>query len=74
MNPIFFAIGKIKITYYGMMYAISFLLGIELGKKAAKDKGFSPELVENYAFVAMISGLLGGRLYYVLFNLDYYLR
>lgn len=74
MNPIFFAIGKIKITYYGMMYAISFLLGIELGKKAAKDKGFSPELVENYAFVAMISGLLGGRLYYVLFNLDYYLK
>lgn len=73
MNPIFITIGKIKITYYGLMYAISFLLGIELGKKAAKDKGFSPELIENYAFVAMISGLLGGRLYYVLFNLDYYL-
>ncbi|NME35493.1 MULTISPECIES: prolipoprotein diacylglyceryl transferase [Fusobacterium] len=74
MNPIFISIGKIKITYYGLMYAISFLLGIELGKRAAKEKGFNPEIIENYAFVAMISGLLGGRIYYVLFNLDYYLQ
>lgn len=74
MNPILFSIGKIKITYYGLMYAISFVLGIELGKRYGKQRGLSPEAVENYAFVAMISGLVGGRLYYVLFNLDYYLR
>lgn len=73
MNPIFFSIGKLKITYYGLMYAISFILGIELGKKAGAKKGISPELIENYAFIAMISGLIGGRLYYVLFNLNYYL-
>lgn len=74
MNPIFLSIGKIKITYYGLMYAISFILGIELAKRYGKKKNLSPEQIENYAFVAMISGLLGGRLYYVLFNLDYYLR
>ena len=56
------------------MYAISFVLGIELGKRYGKQRGISPETVENYAFVAMISGLIGGRLYYVLFNLDYYLN
>lgn len=39
----------------------------------AKERNFNPAIIENYAFVAMISGLLGGRLYYVLFNLDYYL-
>lgn len=74
MNPILFSIGKIKITYYGLMYAISFILGIELGKKYGKQRGIAPEVIENYAFVAMISGLIGGRLYYVLFNLDYYLN
>ena len=74
MNPILFSIGKLKITYYGLMYAISFILGIELGKKYGKEKGIAPEVIENYAFVAMISGLLGGRIYYVLFNLDYYLN
>ena len=74
MNPILFSIGKIKITYYGLMYAISFVLGIELGKRYGKQRGISPETVENYAFIAMISGLIGGRIYYVLFNLDYYLN
>ena len=39
----------------------------------AKKRNIDPKIVENYAFVAMISGLLGGRLYYVLFNLNYYL-
>lgn len=73
MNPILFSIGKLKITYYGLMYAVSFVLGIELGKRYGKQKGISPDTVENYAFVAMVSGLIGGRLYYVLFNLDYYL-
>ena len=56
------------------MYAISFILGIELGKRYGKQKGISPETIENYAFAAMLSGLIGGRLYYVLFNLDYYIN
>lgn len=74
MNPILFSIGRLKITYYGLMYAVSFILGIELGKKYGKQRGIAPEVIENYAFIAMISGLVGGRLYYVLFNLDYYLN
>ncbi|MDP0488380.1 MAG: prolipoprotein diacylglyceryl transferase, partial [Fusobacterium sp. JB020] len=59
MNPILFSLGKIKITYYGLMYAISFLLGIEIAKKYGQKKGISPETIENYAFIAMISGLIG---------------
>ncbi|MGL4534792.1 MAG: prolipoprotein diacylglyceryl transferase [Fusobacteriaceae bacterium] len=72
MNPIFLQIGPIKIYYYGLMYAISFFLGSEIAKKIAKTKGIKEEVIDNYAIVAMISGLLGGRLYYVLFNFDYY--
>ncbi len=73
MDPILFTIGSISISYYGVMYAIAFLLGIEISKRLGKARGISPDIIENYAFVAMISGLIGGRLYYVLFNLDYYL-
>ncbi|MGL6098648.1 MAG: prolipoprotein diacylglyceryl transferase [Fusobacteriaceae bacterium] len=73
MNPVFLEIGPIKIYYYGLMYAISFFLGIEIAKYFGKKRGISPDLIENYAFIAMLSGLLGGRLYYVLFNLNYYL-
>ena len=74
MNPVFLKIGPIKLRYYGLMYAIAFFVGISLGKKIAKERNFDVDLVENYAFVAIISGLIGGRLYYVLFNLSYYLH
>ena len=72
MNPIFLKLGSIEIRYYGLMYAISFLLAIFIGKKWGKSKGINEETIENFAFTAIISGLLGARIYYVLFNLDYY--
>ncbi|MGL4653756.1 prolipoprotein diacylglyceryl transferase [Cetobacterium sp.] len=74
MNPIFLEIGSFKLSYYGLCYAIAFFVGIELLKKEAEKKSISKALIEDYAFVAMLSGLLGGRLYYVLFNFPYYLN
>ncbi len=74
MNPIFIKIGFFELHYYGLMYALAFILGTYLAKKMAKERGLNPEVIENYAFIAIISGLIGGRLYYVLFNLDYYLK
>ncbi len=73
MNPVFLRIGNFEIRYYGLMYALAFFIGTELAKRDGKRKGLDPGLIENYAIVAMISGLIGGRLYYVLFNLPYYL-
>lgn len=73
MDPIFLQIGSFKISYYGLCYAIAFFIGIELLKREAVKKGMDKKEIEDYAFVAMLSGLLGGRLYYVLFNLHYYL-
>lgn len=74
MNPIFLKLGPVEIRYYGLMYAISFLLSIYIGKKWAKEKGIDENTIENFAFTAIVSGLLGARIYYVLFNLDYYLK
>lgn len=73
MNPVFIEIFGFKIHYYGLMYAVAFYIGIELAKKLGKEKGISDSIVESYGLVAMISGLIGGRLYYVLFNLPFYL-
>lgn len=73
MNPVFLRLGPIEIRYYGLMYALAFLFGIHFAKKEAKDFNLKEDFIENYAIIAIISGLLGARLYYVLFNLDYYL-
>lgn len=74
MHPVLFSIGTFEIRFYGLMYAISFFIGIEIAKYLAKKKNIDEKLIENYAFFVMIFGLIGGRLYYVLFNLDYYLK
>lgn len=74
MNPIFIKIGFLELHYYGLMYALAFILGSYLAKKMATERNFDKNIIESYAFIAIISGLLGGRLYYVLFNLDYYLQ
>ena len=74
MNPIFIKLGPIEIRYYGLMYAISFLVGIHFAKKAGKKIGIKEDIIENFAFTAIISGLIGARAYYVLLSLDYYLQ
>ena len=73
MNPVFLKLGPLEIRYYGLMYAIAFVFAIHFAKKEAKDFDLTEDFVDNYAMVSIISGLLGARLYYVLFNMDYYL-
>ena len=73
MNPVFLKIGSFELHYYGLMYALAFIVGTFLAKKMAKERNFDEKIIDDYAFVAIISGLIGGRLYYVLFNWDYYL-
>jgi phosphatidylglycerol:prolipoprotein diacylglycerol transferase len=73
MNPILIKLGPLEIRYYGLMYALAFLFAIHFAKKEAEDFNLKEEFIDNYAITVIISGLLGARLYYVLFNLDYYL-
>ena len=60
MHPVLFSIGGIQIRFYGLMYAISFFIGIEIAKYMAKERNYDPKIIENYAFVALLSGLIGG--------------
>ena len=70
MNPIFLKFTlfnkTLEIRYYGMMYAIAFLVAIYSLRKSAKKLSIKPEVMENFAFTAIVSGLIGARLYYVL--------
>ncbi len=68
MNPIFLKIGEFELRYYGLMYAIAFLLGMYIAKKLGEKRNIEKGLIEDFAFFAMISGLIGGRLYYVIFT------
>lgn len=46
-----------------MMYAIAFLVAIYSLRKVTKKINIKPEVMENFAFTAIVSGLIGARLY-----------
>jgi phosphatidylglycerol:prolipoprotein diacylglycerol transferase len=72
VHPILFRLGPLTIRFYGLMYVLALLVGIWLLQLDAKRRGLPPERMVDLAFYAFIGGLLGGRLYYVIFNWGYY--
>ena len=72
MHPVFIDLGFWQIRYYGLMYAVAFFIGIFLARKEAKRRGMDPEVIENYGFAAIIGGLIGARVYYVLLDFKNY--
>ena len=72
MNPVMVDLGIIKIYYYSVMILIGMLTGAFLIYKTLLKKGFSEEFITDLIFYTIIFGILGARIYYVLFNLPYY--
>lgn len=68
MYPILFRIGSLEIRAYGVMIALAFIVATFVGMKEAKRRGYNPEIIQDFLFYAIISGLLGARIYYVLFS------
>lgn len=67
-------IGPIVIRWYGLLIAIAVLLGTALAHREATRRGENLDQLMNTIVVAVFSGLVGGRLYYVLFNWSYYTK
>ncbi|MCD8123815.1 MAG: prolipoprotein diacylglyceryl transferase [Lachnospiraceae bacterium] len=65
-------IGGFTIAYYGLMIALGVLLGLALACFIAKKSGQDPEIYMDVALYGVIFGILGARIYYVVFNWDIY--
>jgi phosphatidylglycerol:prolipoprotein diacylglycerol transferase len=65
-------IGPLAIRWYGLLIATGVLLGTTLAHREAIRRGIDPDRLLNAIVVAVLIALLGARLYYVLFNWDYY--
>lgn len=72
MNPIFINIGNIQIYWYSVILFIAFLLGALLALKEAEKYNISKDFMYNLFFYLVPVVLIGARLYFVLFHLDYY--
>jgi phosphatidylglycerol:prolipoprotein diacylglycerol transferase len=56
------------------MIVVSFLVGMWLVRKRAKLYGFNPDKVLDMGFWALIAGVLGARIAFILQELPYYLK
>jgi len=72
MHSVILRLGPVAIRGYGLMLAISFLVGIYLAVWRAKKAGISPERIMSLALYVLISSVVGARLLYVLFHWDEY--
>jgi phosphatidylglycerol---prolipoprotein diacylglyceryl transferase len=75
MHPVFLHIGFLEIRWYGLMYALGLLLAMQgiLRDLKLKKIQFKEDDIINIILGTFLFALLGARLYYVLFNLPYYL-
>ena len=67
MNRILLSIGPINIYYYSITMLIAVLVGLYLATKESKKVGIS-EYFEDLTVSAILLGIIGARLYYVIFN------
>jgi phosphatidylglycerol---prolipoprotein diacylglyceryl transferase len=69
MDPVAFAIGPLEIRWYGIMMALSMLVGAWIAAKLLKKIGYNGELVWDGLFWVIIAGIFGARLAYVATNI-----
>ena len=71
-NPIAFTIFGIDIMWYGILICIGMLLATLITYKRAPLHGIESEKVLDYVLICIPAGIIGARLYYVVFNWQYY--
>jgi phosphatidylglycerol:prolipoprotein diacylglycerol transferase len=69
IDPVAFAVGPLKVHWYGLMYLVGFAAAWVLGRwRASKPASrWSAELVDDVIFYCVIGVIAGGRLGYMLF-------
>lgn len=72
MMPYLFKIGNFELRIYSLMIIIGLLLTLYITSKKMKKMGYKQEYLENMIIVVFIASLIGARIYYVIFNWEYY--
>ncbi len=68
MFPILFQFGFLEIRSYGIIVASSILIALWLSAYEARSKELDPNVVYDFLPYALLGGLIGARIYFVLFS------
>jgi phosphatidylglycerol:prolipoprotein diacylglycerol transferase len=67
-----FQLGPVTVRWYGILMAISIVVGLWLAHRRALREGLPADDLVSVGQWAVLAGLVGARLYEVAFNWDYY--
>lgn len=73
-GAIAFELGPLQIRWYGILMATAILVGFWLAHRRAVEEGLPADQIIRAAQWGVVAGLIGARLYEVVFNWDYYGR
>ena len=72
INPNALQIGSFRITWYGVIIAVGILLAMLMAFRNAKRFGINADKLVDVVLGGLIGGVVGARLYYVIFSWDQY--
>lgn len=72
MNPYVYKIGNFGIRWYSLLILIGVIIGIRMLEKEGQRFNINKDFLFNLAFWAIIIGILGARIYYIIFNFNLY--
>ena len=74
MDRVAIDFGIIKIYWYSICIFLGIITAVTLIYRESKRRNIDSDFLLNLTFYSILLGILGARIYYVLFNLNYYLE
>ena len=74
INPIAFKIGPFSIRWYAICIVTGLILAVYLAMKEAPRKKIIPDDILDFILVAFPLSIVGARIYYVIFDWNYYAK
>lgn len=72
MNPEIFSIGSFSIRWYSVLILLGIVIGFFLAEREGKKFHLPPDFIFNLGFWVVVFGVVGARIYYVVFNFSIY--
>ncbi|MBF7097120.1 prolipoprotein diacylglyceryl transferase [Alkalibacter mobilis] len=72
-NPVAISIWGLEIRWYGILISTAILIGIGIAVIRGKKKNIISDDILDIVLVSVPAAMIGARIYYVIFKLDYYL-
>lgn len=74
IDPVAFRIGNYPVAWYGIIIGLGIVLALTLASKEGERRGMEQDFILDLAFWTVPIAIVGARIYYVLFEWQYYVQ